>query len=272
MGRKAIASDSIALKQDGEQQGAVEAVFCTFDVVDRDGDVCLKSGFTDGKNVKMHWQHDQAAWIGDGTITTTSSEAIFTGQFWMDTVDGEQAYKKVKRASEKGLAEWSWAFNVPQGAAKYGKLNGENVRFLGVQPLEVYEVSPVAVGAGVDTRTTAIKAYRRRSLRKAIADPETIALISQLDFAVDDLDEIVGQLVDSLAIPDDVEPKGQKLGRAIASARRERISAVIEALQKLLLEADPPSDSAPKAAAIRHMRMRAQLGEALTRLGYRATA
>ncbi len=268
MGRKAIASDSIALKQDGEQQGAVEAVFCTFDVVDRDGDVCLKSGFTDGQNVKMHWQHDQAAWIGDGTISTTASEAIFTGQFWMDDPDGAKAFGKVRHASEKGLCEWSWAFNVPAGASKYGKVGDQSVRFLGTAPLEIYEVSPVAVGAGIDTRTTTIKAHRRRTLRKAIADPEAIALITQLDFAVDDLDELVGDLVDSLAVPADVEPKGEKVGRVLAQARRERIRAVIEALEKFLAEAEPAPVADPKAVAIRQMRMRAQLGEALTRLGY----
>jgi phage head maturation protease len=293
--RKSV-SGPVSLKQDGEK-GLVQAVFCTFDVVDKDGDVVLKSGFTEGQKIKMMWAHDDARWIGDGTISTTAKEAIFTGEFWMDTQDGVEAFKKVKRASEKNLAEWSWAFAVPPGAAKYGPHNGDNVRYLGVTPLEIYEVSPVANGAGIDTRTTAIKSRFKRVAKTLALDPELLALIAQTDLLTDALDEIVDTLMDAAGIvdpdedandqdiPDAEDPlamyaglgKGRKVGRAIARTRRERIQAAIAAfrtatrdLEKLLAEADVPKTPAAddgKSARARALRFRALAGEARVRSG-----
>ena len=284
-------SGSVELKQDGDR-GLVEAVFCTFGVKDRDGDVVLKSGFTEGQKVKMMWAHDDTKWIGDGEITTTAKEAIFSGEFWMDTFDGAEAFRKVKRATEKNLAEWSWAFSVPKGAAKYGKLGQESVRFLGVEPLDIYEVSPVATGAGIDTRTTTIKSRVVRAAKALALDPALLVLISQIDVLTDTLDDVSDCLMMAAGLTDpDEDPmmdptmdptmdmadplamlgmgKGRKVGRAIAQTRRERIESAIASfrsatrdLEKLLAEADVPKDQPKAADRVRALRMRAQLGAA----------
>ena len=145
-----------------DEPGRVTAVIATFNVIDRDGDVILPGAFVDGQEVPLVAAHDWSmdGWIGKGVIRVTDTEAIFDGQFWLDTTDGAEAYKKVKNMGD--LQQWSWGFHVPEGAARTGVFQGQTVRFLGEDvPLEVNEASPVLVGAGVGTRTLSVKGMKR---------------------------------------------------------------------------------------------------------------
>lgn len=139
-------------------RGEVEAVFSTFNVIDKDGDVTFPGAFTDGAEVALSpWQH--AVWtgkalpIGEGTIKTTSREAIFQGRFFINTMAGRETFELVKARGPK--QEWSYDVNVLHPP--------ETVMFQGrkanaLRKLHVNEVSPVWQGAGVDTRTLAVKA------------------------------------------------------------------------------------------------------------------
>ncbi len=49
-----------SLKARGDE-GTVEAVFSTFGVVDRDGDVVLASAFTDGQPAPLVWAHSSSS-------------------------------------------------------------------------------------------------------------------------------------------------------------------------------------------------------------------
>ena len=141
------------------EKGLVSAVFSTFDVVDKDGDVTVPGAIADGMDVvisayahKSHGHMGGALPVGRGKIRTTSKEAILEGQFFMDTQGGRETFAVVKGL--EGLQEWSYSLH--DVTAKDGELNGQPVRYLEQIGL-IKEVSPVLIGAGVGTRTLATK-------------------------------------------------------------------------------------------------------------------
>lgn len=144
-------------------KGEVEAVFATFNEVDDDGDVTLPGAF-DEADVPISayghssWTHasgmgTSALPVGVGRIRVTDREAILSGQFFMDTTHGRDAFLTVDALHKAGLGQWSYGYDVVNGEP--GEWNGRRVRFL--KRLLVYEVSPTLVGVGVNTRTLAAK-------------------------------------------------------------------------------------------------------------------
>lgn len=144
-----MAPSSFELKDDA--QGKIEAVFSTFGVVDSDGDVLTREAFTDGQRVPLVWAHDWSRPIGKGVVKTDPKRAIFSGQFFMDTTDGKNAYQTVKAMSD--LQEFSWGFRILD--AEQETRDGMPVRV--ITKAEVFEVSPVLVGANRETYTLALK-------------------------------------------------------------------------------------------------------------------
>ena len=137
--------------------GALTATFSTFGVVDRDGDITLPSAFTDGQAVPMVWSHDWHRPVGRGTIRVLPDRAVFDGQFFLQTAWGQDAYETVKAMGD--LQEYSYGFQIKEAAP--GTHDSQPVRVL--KSLEVFEVSPVLVGAGVGTGTERLKVGRRFS-------------------------------------------------------------------------------------------------------------
>jgi hypothetical protein len=138
-----------------EAKGLVKAVFSTFDVVDSHGDVTLPGAFEDGAEVPIssygHTSWEGALPVGKGTIRQTRKEAIFEGQFFLDTVAGRDTFTVVKGLG--ALGQWSYGYDVTRES--FGDHDGQKVRFL--EGLRVHEVSPVLIGAGVNTRTLSAK-------------------------------------------------------------------------------------------------------------------
>src|SRR5699024_1737977 len=136
-------------------EGTVEAVFSTLNVVDKDGDITPPEAFKDGTKVKIsaynHALWEGAAPIGMGTIHVEGDEAVLRGKFFLDTTAGRDTFNVVKHLGEQ--QEWSYGFNIVDSETK--SLNGHNVRVL--KDLDVFEVSPVFIGAGVNTRTRSAK-------------------------------------------------------------------------------------------------------------------
>lgn len=146
------------------EKGIVSAVFSTFNVKDSDGDVTLPGAFDEGAPVVIS-SYNHTSWggarpVGKGTIRATKSEAILDGQFFMDTADGRETFAVVKGLAASGLGEWSYGFEVLDAEA--GVYEGEDVMFL--KRLKVFEVSPVLRGAGVNTRTLAVKALMEQGM------------------------------------------------------------------------------------------------------------
>ncbi|MBM7788861.1 HK97 family phage prohead protease [Tenggerimyces flavus] len=136
-------------------KGEVTAVFSTFNVVDKDGDVTIPGAFTDGQEVLIsaygHKVWEGALPVGKGIIRQTDSEAILDGKFFLDTDDGRNTFNVIKNVGAR--QEWSYGYDILDAAP--GKFGGTDVQFL--KQLNVTEVSPVLIGAGVNTRTLAAK-------------------------------------------------------------------------------------------------------------------
>ncbi len=140
------------IKADG-QPGEFRAVFSTFNVIDKDGDVTLPGAFKDGAAVRIsYWGHRwQDLPVGRGVIHQDQEKAWVDGQFFLDTQAGKETYTVVKNLGE--LQEWSYGYDPVEWSV--GKFEDREVRFL--RQLDVPEVSPVMLGAGVDTHTESIK-------------------------------------------------------------------------------------------------------------------
>ena len=173
---------SIEFKTTDDEKGSVEAVFSVFNNVDTDGDVVLpgsiKSGFKDNQ-VPMVFAHKWDQPIGNGVITSDDSKATFRGSFFMETEAGREAYNLAKEMGD--LQEWSFGFRIndyESGKFKKDGMEDEiDVRFL--KDLEVFEVSPVLVGANRQTYTLAIKSgeeavYESDNIDEKAANDEDI--------------------------------------------------------------------------------------------------
>lgn len=149
------------------EQGLIQAVFSTFNEIDGDKDVTMPDAFTDGSPVRIS-AYGHESWfgalpVGKGTIRTTESEAILDGRFFLDTTVGRDTFTTVKEMAD--LQEWS--YSVDPVKFSFGEFNGEKVRFL--EQINVDEVSPVLKGAGVNTRTLAVKSNPDKFLEHAAA-------------------------------------------------------------------------------------------------------
>lgn len=139
-----------------DDTGSFTCVFSTLGVIDKDGDVTLPAAFKDGQAVRIaQWGHNWGDLpVGKGVIYANEKQAWCEGQFFLDTPHGLATYQTVKGLGD--LQEWSYGFTIEQ--SDYGDFEGRRVRFL--RALDVTEVSPVMVGAGVGTRTESIKSAK----------------------------------------------------------------------------------------------------------------
>lgn len=139
-------------------RGEVRAIFSTLEVIDADGDVTRPGAFEDGAPVRIS-AYGHASWmgalpVGKGTISAGEKEAVLEGRFFLDTSGGRDTFGVVKEMGE--LQEWSYGYDVAKSSE--GEFAGAQVRFL--EKLVVHEVSPVLLGAGVNTRTLAVKGIK----------------------------------------------------------------------------------------------------------------
>jgi HK97 family phage prohead protease len=218
----------LSLKADGSE-GSVQAVFSTFDVVDKGGDVVLASAFTHGQEVPMTWAHQWDMPIGKGVVLVEPGRALFDGAFFMDTQAGQEAYKTVRAMGS--LQEWSWGFRVTDAA--FEQRGDEFIRL--IKKAQLFEVSPVLVGEGENTFTLGIKGGM------PIAD-ESEAVLA----AVKGVSERLRALATLRA----------KEGRVLSDANRKRLSGLLESLDavstdiKELLAATEPAPKAADMAAL----------------------
>lgn len=201
--------------------GVIRAVFSTFDEVDRDGDVVLASAFTHGQQVALTWAHRWDMPVGKGVIQVEPTRAVFDGQLFLDTEAGQEAYKTIKNLG--GLQQYSWGFRVVDAA--FEQRGDQYIRL--IKRAEVFEVSPVLIGANSDTYTLGIKA--------------SMPLTDHADAVLAAVSGLAGR-TRSLA---DLRAKE---GRAISSSRREQMAAIAGQLREaatgldaILKETEPPA-------------------------------
>lgn len=150
-------SVTVELKVDDE--GQFEAIFSTFNVIDHDGDVTLPGAFEEGAEVIVgsygHNTWSGALPIGKGVIKQTDKDARILGKFWLNSNSGKEHYIVAKELGAK--QEWSYGYDV-KGTGDVDDLPEElQAADRVLTKLEVFEVSPVLRGAGIDTQTVVVK-------------------------------------------------------------------------------------------------------------------
>ena len=206
-------------------QGIVEAVFSTFDVIDLDGDVTRKGAFTEGAPVVIsaygHRSHDGELPVGKGTIHEVDNQAIMRGQFFLDTVAGVDTFRTVKALSESGLQEWSYSLQNVQ--AERGEFDGKQVRF--INSVVVKEVSPVLIGAGIQTRTLGVKNADLKFSEHATA-------------VMADVDALIARASEVVAL------RAEK-GKSISEASADLLRQIDGGLARLKALLDTPHEDTP---------------------------
>lgn len=196
-----------------EDRGEVTAVFATFNVIDKDGDVTLPGAFMDGAQVRIS-AFGHGSWaglppVGKGVVRQSDTEAILEGQFFLGTTSGRETFEVVKQLGS--LQEWS--YSVEPAKASFGEFDGQRVQFL--EKLNgPTEVSPVLRGAG-DTRTLTVKGSEG-SMRFADEATAVLAAVSGLsdraaDVLAKRLEKGKGLGVDSATLLKQVEGELAKL-------------------------------------------------------------
>lgn len=138
----------VTFKDDEDDAGAVVARFSSFDEPDREGDILRASAFTNGQSVPMVWAHDWSRPIGKGVIKVGKDSARFEGAFFA-TPTAQEARETVKAMGD--LQQWSFGFRITETQ------DNTAIRGYDITGLELFEVSPVLVGANANTATLAVK-------------------------------------------------------------------------------------------------------------------
>lgn len=199
-------------------KGEVSAVFSTFHKVDSDGDVTLPTAFEDGENVRISaYQHSSwggALPVGKGVIRLTDDEAIMDGRFFLNTAAGRDTFEVVKEMG--GLQEWSYGFDIVEFS--YEERGDDRVRIL--EKSRVHEVSPVLLGAGVGTRTLAVKGADNQRFGEE-AQAVVAALSNLVDRAADVMakrrEKGKGLAADSAALLELAEAELKRLTAVLAA-------------------------------------------------------
>jgi HK97 family phage prohead protease len=138
-----------------DEAGVITAEFATLGVKDHDGDVTLPGAFGEQEVVMLPAHDWSSVPVGKGTTSEKDDKALAHLQMNLEIPTAQEWYSALKFDLEKGkpLQQWSYGFDVLE--ASHGEHEGEQVQFL--KSLKVHEVSPVLVGAGIDTRTVGVK-------------------------------------------------------------------------------------------------------------------
>ena len=242
-----IERKSISVELKADEPGSFIARIATLNVRDKDNDITLPGAFPEGKTVLVSaYQH--GSWmgrlpVGKAIIHEVGNEALAYGQFNLAMSEGKDTYEAVKFAPE--LQEWSYGFYPEESEEGAGENAGARI----LKKVDVKEISPVLVGAGVDTLTLAIKQD------KPYAEQAESVLA-----AVTDLTARTKSLADLRL----------KEGRTLSVANRDRMKGLLSSLTEVaadlkgLLDAtEPKDDKALLQAILLYTKIKNELSEVI---------
>ena len=154
--------------EDDEDKGVVTAVFAQMDVVDRGGDVILSGAFGEQDVVVSAFNHASSGFmggdlpVGKGRIFEKGDEAIAELQFFLNTESGREHFEVIKALG--GLQEYSFGFLVTETGELTEELRKTGVDRV-IKSVEVFEVSPVLLGEGINTRTLSVKSRKEKETK-----------------------------------------------------------------------------------------------------------
>lgn len=228
-------------------KGTFRARFATTNVVDHDKDVTFPGAFPAGKEIVISaYQHTSwtgALPTGKGVVGQDSEKAWVDGQFFIGTPHGLAAYETVKALG--GLQEWSYGYDVLEASYDEERLKEFPGALRGLIKVDVHEVSPVLLGAGIGTATEAIKAAKQAAGEAGDLDDDPGALCQAVDAALDEAlaahasgedDQgwalVVGAaatvdtLLEVLGLPDADEPGADGKERGLVAAGQSLLAKV----------------------------------------------
>jgi hypothetical protein len=226
-----------------DKPGEFTAKIAQLNVIDNDGDVTLTGAFPEGKQVLisayMHNSWEGALPIGKGVIRVDNDDVFVDGQLNLNSDTGKEHYETIKFAPE--LTEWSYGFKVLE-VAENTEWNKNPAVWRVLAKVDPFEASPVLLGAGIDTRTVAIKSGKNglpysEEAEALLADAQSFIVRTK-----------------SLA---DLR---RKEGREFSAANRERLTRIQKSLadatgeiETLLKDEQKPPEEDGKAALLRAM-------------------
>lgn len=214
------AAPAYEMKLDSAKEGDVEVAFARLNVRDKDGHVTLP-GAMPKKSVPLS-SYGHTSWpergarlpVGRADLVEAGDLAKAAGRFFLDTTHGRDTYLTVKALDE--LQEWSYGYKI-ENARKGKDENGKAAVLLA--KLDVREVSPTLVGAGVGTHTIGIKSDDGGSLAG-------LSFVDHVERVLLDVGELVTR---SKSLTD----LRLKEGRELSSANRERLSRLRDGIRAL---------------------------------------
>lgn len=236
----------IELKEDKE--GSFIAKIATLNVVDKDGDMTLPGAFKKGREILvsayMHGSWMGGLPVGKAVIHEEGEDVLADGEFNLKTETGKEHYEAVKFSGK--LQEWSYGFKVDESGEK--EIDGQKVRLL--KKVSPFEISPVLLGAGVDTATLAIKNDKATYTDQA---EMVLAAVTELVTRTKSLADL-----------------RRKEGRVLSSANREcmkkllgMLSGVASDLKELLEATEPVDDEKLAQAVLLFTKIKRELAEVI---------
>lgn len=161
--------------------GTATLKIASFGEVDKDGDV-TERGYFGTQYVQFvpthNWDH---VWLGKGKVYEKADGAYCDVKFNLKIPAARDWYEAIKFDYENppALAEYSYGYHVLPGGSKSGQHQGRQVRYLipredGSPGADVFEVSPVMMGAGTGTGTASVKSAARRPAVNEPSRPRAI--------------------------------------------------------------------------------------------------
>jgi hypothetical protein len=228
-------------------EGDVLVAFAKLNVVDRDGHVTYPGAMPAGKKVPIS-AYGHTSWpekgarlpVGISEIGEDGELATARGRFLLETSHGRDTYLTVKALGD--LQEWSYGYRIREGAKE--KRDGKTV--LGLKSLDVFEISPTLVGAGVGTHTMGIKSDESGPL-------------AGIPFA-EDFERVLLEVDGIVARSKGLRDLRAKEGRELSSRNRDRLTRLRDAIATLeetraeieeLLTRTEPGSAEEKSATMR---------------------
>lgn len=162
-----------------QASGEISCVFATLEVWDHDNDFTVPGAFgTQGPVPLEAWNHNYMQLpVGQGRIYEKGNDAIFEGNFFLDTQAGHDHYETLRQMnSHEYPQEFSYSFDV----LRLEKVTHDGKPGQRLLSLKVLGIAPVQRGAGINTRLLSIKGAKHNWLPFGLSPSNARAQISEL--------------------------------------------------------------------------------------------
>lgn len=208
-----------------DDEGSFEAVIATLNVVDHDEDLTIAGAF--GKqHVSILPAHNRGSGsFGKAEIFEKGDKVIAKGKFNLKIQAAREMFETLKfdLAHGEPVQEWSYGFQIKESEEE--TRDGVTIRIL--KKLEVFEVSPVLRGAGIDTGTILAK------------DKEKISLADDLAAVAKEVTRVAERAAEVIAMRLKQKEEGKRRGKpGLGAKAKESLEELIDSLAFSIVQQD----------------------------------